>query len=348
MIEPHKKRINKIIHCGFAFCFALQLSSCNKTPEEHTADIYAMNTLISITAWGEEGKNAIARGKEYLYAIDNQFSTTRSNSELAQFNSQSGVWVDLSLEMQELLYFSREMAEDTGYAYDPTVSPIVKAWGFTESTNQVPSQEELDQLLPLVDASLIQLDFSSHQGYLPEGMLVDFGAIAKGYAVDQLMKIFEEENVSIAKMDLGGNVYVLGKKVDGSQWNIGVQNPYGGGYVGTMRLEDKAIITSGGYQRYFQEGGQVYHHIIDPRTGYPAQTGLGSVTIIGESGTRGDVLSTALFVMGLEEAIDYWKRYENFDMVLVCDEGNVYITPGLSGNFTLVSGYSQGELMVIS
>lgn len=323
-------------------------SGCSSTPKEYTSDVYAMNTVISLSAWGEDGKEALALGQEYLYSVDNQFSATRETSELYQLNQTSDEWVNISLEMQELLYFSMEMAVDTNHTFDPTIAPLVKAWGFTESSHQVPTEEEIQALLPYVDASLVELDYKNQQVYLSEGVSLDFGAIAKGYAADQLVKILEQEKVTCAKLDLGGTVYVKGTKIDGSLWNIGVQNPYGGGYVGTLRLQDKAVITSGGYQRYFMEEGTVYHHIIDPRTGFPATSGLGSVTIICDSGARGDALSTALFVSGLEDAVDYWKRYENFDMILVTTQGDVYVTPNLDGNFTLVSGYTQGELKVIS
>lgn len=332
-------------------CFTLLLSaSCSTTPKQYTAEIFAMNTLVSISLWGDQGQEAIGQAQDFLYALDDSFSTTRSHSQLSQLNQSTGTWQKISEDMEEVLYFAREMSIDTQGAFDPTVCPIVKAWGFTESEHRVPSEEELEDLLPLVDATLLEIDFKEHQLFMPEDMMLDLGGIVKGYASDRLVELFHSLEVDSASIDLGGNVYVLGSKIDGSSWTVGIQNPYGGGYVGSLPLEDKAIITSGGYQRYFKdpETGTTYSHIIDPRTGYPADSGLASVTIISNSGMRGDVLSTAFFVMGFEESVEYWKRYENFDMVLICEEGDVYITPNLSSQFTLVKGYSQGELKVIS
>lgn len=329
---------------------AMSLLQGNQTSEieEHRTDLYTMNTLISMTMWGVNSQDAIAQGQDLLYRLNHRFSVTKEDSEVSYLNENTGNWLPISTALEEVLYFSRQFAIDTNFSFDPTVSPIVKAWGFTETSNQVPSFEEIQALLPLVDASLIEIDHMSHEIYLPEGMKVDLGAVAKGYAVDELILIMDANNVVSASIDLGGNVYVRGTKMDGTLWNVGIQNPYGAGYVGAMQLQDKAIITSGGYQRYFTEAGNTYHHIIDPRTGYPADSNLASVSIVSDSGMRGDALSTALFVMGKEEAIEYWRRYQNFDMILICEKGNVHITPELEGNFSLVKGYSQGELQVIS
>lgn len=316
--------------------------------EEYRAEMFIMNTLANITLWGPEESEALEESKNILYTLDNLFSVTKEDSELSRLQEHSGTWQEVSPIMETVLYYAREITVDTQGAYDPTIYPIVQAWGFTQSRNVIPSPEEIADLLPLVDGSTLSIDHSLHKVFLPTGMSLDLGGIVKGYAVDALVEIMDDYGIPSASIDLGGNIYVRGTKTDGSMWNVGIQNPYGGGYVGSMKLQDKAIITSGGYQRYFISEGETYHHILDPRTGYPADSGLASVSIITDSGIRGDALSTALFVMGKAEAEDYWRKHQNFDMILICEEGNVCITPGLVDNFSLVKGYTQGELQVIS
>lgn len=316
--------------------------------EEYRTEMFTMNTLVNMTFWAPAESQVMEEGKNMLYTLDNMFSVTLEDSELSQLQQNTGTWQDVSAVMEKVLYYAKEISIDTQRAYDPTIYPIVQAWGFTQVRNVIPTAQEIAALLPMVDSSTIEIDHSLHKVYLPEGMSLDLGGIVKGYAVDVLVEIMDEYDVPSASIDLGGNVYVRGTKIDGSLWNVGIQNPYGGGYVGSMKLQDKAIITSGGYQRYFTSDGQTYHHILDPRTGYPADSCLASVSIVTDSGIRGDALSTALFVMGFDEAVAYWQRYQNFDMILICDQGNVYITPGLEGNFSLVKGYNLGELQVIS
>ena len=172
--------------------------------------------------------------------------------------------------------------------------------------------------------------------------------IAKGYTGDQLIRLFRENGVTSALINLGGNVQTVGTKPDGTPWRIGVQSPFGEGYLGTIEAKDEAVITSGGYERYFEKDGQIFWHIIDPATGLPAKNGLLSVTVAGESGALCDGLSTALFVMGLEKAAAFWQSSGGFDAVFVTDDGSVYITEGLAERFALSHDYAQARLTVIS
>ncbi len=166
---------------------------------------------------------------------------------------------------------------------------------------------------------------------LEGGSTIDLGGIAKGYLSDRIAQIFSEDGITSAIISLGGNVYALGSKTDGGDWTVAVQNPEDDAdYIATVKISDKAAVTSGSYQRYFEEDGKMYHHIIDPHTGKPAESGLLSVTIISASGVRADALSTAMFVKGLDSASDYWRRHKDeFDAIFVTTDGELHITKGI-------------------
>ena len=169
-----------------------------------------------------------------------------------------------------------------------------------------------------------------------EGMKIDLGGIAKGYTSSRIMDIYKENGISSGLVNLGGNVQALGTKTDGTKWKIAVQSPDDTeDYLGILSVQDKAVITSGGYERYFEQDGVTYHHIIDPKTGYPAESGLVSVTIVSKDGTLADGLSTSLFIMGEEKAADFWRKHkDDFDAILMSDNGTLYVTEGLENDFS--------------
>ena len=225
-----------------------------------------------------------------------------------------------------------------------TVYPVVRAWGFTTGDYRVPEPAELAELLERVDYTRVSLSGSTLT--LPEGMELDLGAVAKGYTGDVLMELLEEQGVASAIVELGGNVQALGTKPDGSPWRVAVQAPEGG-YAAALEIVDKAVVTSGGYQRYFERDGETYWHIIDPADGCPARSGLASVTVVAEEGTLCDALSTALFVMGADRAADFWRETGDFDFVLLDEEGGVTITEGLEGCFSLQGQWAGRPLEIL-
>ena len=166
--------------------------------------------------------------------------------------------------------------------------------------------------------------------------LIDFGGIAKGYTGQKLAELFQEYGVSSALVSLGGNIQAIGTKPDGNSWKVGIRDPKGGqqDYIGVLSVENQAVVTSGGYERYFEENGETYIHIINPRTGYPADGDLLSVTIVSKDGTLADGMSTALYIMGYEKACQFWRQHrEEFNVILVTDDGKIHISENLKGNF---------------
>ena len=242
------------------------------------------------------------------------------------------------------------MCADTDGALDITIYPVVRAWGFTANDvdyeYRVLGDDEISELLALVDYRKVEI--SDNSVTLGEGMMLDLGAVAKGYASDRIAGYLRQNGVTSALLNLGGNVYALGKKPNGTEWTIGVADPTNGGYLGSMQVADMAVVTSGGYERFFTgSDGVRYHHIIDPSTGRPAESGLASVTVVGDSGARCDALSTALFVMGPDAAYDYWREHGGFEAVFLTADGELFVTAGLEDNFITQGEYGGTHPSVI-
>ena len=239
------------------------------------------------------------------------------------------------------------MADRTNGALEPTVYPILTAWGFTTGEHQVPYDKKIKELLNKVGYSKVIQKENTVQ--LPDGMMLDLGAVGKGCAGDIIAGMLRENGISSALLDIGGsNIQVIGGKPDGSDWRLGLRDPFGEGNVGVLTVRDAAVVTSGSYERYFiGDDGVQYGHIIDPFTGYPAESGLMSVTVIGKEGRLCDALSTAFFVMGLEKAADDWRKNGGFELILITEAGELYLTEGVLDSFVLDSYHSNMKIHVI-
>lgn len=295
-----------------------------QAPAERT--LFVMDTYAQLAAYGAGAEDALQACADELYRLEELFSATREASDVSRLNAAGGAPVSVAADTAALLRRARELSALTGGAFDPTVYPLMRLWGFGDDP-AVPEDEAIAALLPLVDAERIELG-ADGTARLPAGMGVDLGGIAKGYAADRLAALLRGAGVESALLTLGGNVYALGEKPDGTAWRIAVRDPADEqAYVGVVEARERAVITSGGYQRYFEQDGTRYHHILDPATGRPADSGLASVTIIAADGTAADALSTALFVMGAERAAAFWREHgggeDGFAFVLVTDAGEV-------------------------
>ena len=318
-------------------------------PELHTSTLLAMDTVMELRVYGGS-EELLGQAEQRIRALEGLLSVTDPGSELYQLN-QTGT-ADLSSDTAALLERALELCRETEGALDLSIYPVVRAWGFTTGVYRVPGEKELAGLLARVDYSQISLTPSGAVS-LPEGMEMDLGGVAKGYTGDRVVELLREAGITSALLSLGGNVQTLGTKPDGSDWSVAIRAPEGEGYLGVLSVSDQAVVTSGGYERYFEENGKTYHHIIDPATGYPADNGLLSVTVVAKAngpdasgagnGAMCDAFSTALFVMGEEKALDFWRTggYD-FDLVLVTADGRVVVTAGLADRFEEVkdSGYT--------
>ena len=311
--------------------------------QEAVKELFAMDTYMTLAAYGDRAREAVDAAAVEIQRLEGLLSTGDSESELSKVNREGRG--TLSKDTAALTERSLELYQETKGIFNIAVYPVMRAWGFTDGSYRVPSQEELTQLLSLTNARKIKFDRDLAQiSFGREGMEIDLGGIAKGYTSNRIMEIFREYGVKSGLVNLGGNVQALGTKTDGSLWRVSILHPENTErYAGILSIEDCAVVTSGGYERCFEKDGTTYHHIIDPRTGYPADSGLESVTIVSPDGTLADGLSTSFFVMGLEKASAYWREHqEEFEMVLMSKEGGLYVTKGIAEHFT-----SDYEITVI-
>lgn len=317
--------------------------SAESSPEPVQGTFFAMDTMMDFTIYGESG--LINQSESLIASLESLVSVTDADSELYAIN-QTGSGT-LTGKASSLMEQALEICRRTDGALDLSIYPIVRAWGFTTGSYQVPDEAEIQALLPLVDYRKIQYDAATGTVTLPEGMEIDLGSVAKGYAGQLAAQMLREHGVQSALLNLGGNVQTVGAKPDGSPWQIGIKDPQGEDAMMVLSVEDQAVVTSGGYERYFEQDGQTYWHIMDPSTGHPADSGLISVTIVGDEGVVCDGLSTALFVMGLEKAADLWAQSGDFEAVFVTASGEVYITEGLRDRFALTEQYADTPVSVI-
>lgn len=332
------------------FISVAALTACQQTKTEKEKEgaaekqFFAMNTYIFLTAYGDEA--ALFGAKGQIRELEDLWSVTEEQSEIYRLNHHQGNRMTVSSETADLISFALDMARQTDGALEPTIYPVLCEWGFTTKEHNVPSAEEIGQCLKYVGYEKVVLNGTEIE--MPEGVWLDMGAVAKGYIGDLVIQQMEEQGISSAMLSLGGNIQVIGTKPDGSLWRVGLCDPFGQNSFGILEVSDCAVITSGGYQNNFtDEAGNVYHHIIDPATGKPAENGLASVTVTGKEGKMCDALSTALFVMGTEKAICYWQEHGDFEMVLVDTDGGVYITEGIEKQFSLTEEYASAPFQVI-
>ena len=298
-------------------------------------EFFAMDTYMEVNAYGDNGEKAVAKAEKEVNKLDSILSTGKSTSEISKLNKNKKQVV--SADTMSLIKESVKISKETNNAFNPTIYPLMELWGFTTKNYYVPKDNEIKPLLNYMEIDNIKIDERKNEvSFKDNKMKIDLGAIAKGYTSSKIIDIFKENNIKSGMVTLGGNVQVLGKKPDGSLWKVGIQNPIGEDeYLGVLQTSDKAVITSGGYERNFTKNGKTYHHILDPSNGYPANNGLTSVTIISSDGTLADALSTSLFVMGKDKAIDFYKKTNyDFDFILYTSNDKLIISEGIKDKFS--------------
>ena len=326
-------------------------------------EFFAMNTYFSLRTYGANGEEALLLCEEETKRLETYLSVTEEGSDVWRLNREKSA--NVSEDTFRLVTEAVEAGRQTKGALDITLYPVLLEWGFTTGEYQIPDEDRIKELLKNVDFRQIKAEEMPKKntpkenapaenipsedmtaegteeektGYritIPDQAQIDLGSVAKGYTGDRMLEILRGHGVTSAILDLGGNVQALGAKPDGSPWRVAVRGPFDRSQtIGVLNITDKCVITSGGYERYFTgEDGKVYWNILDPADGYPADSGLVSVTVVWESGVRCDALSTALFVMGKELAEEFWRSQGDFEAILVGEDGEIYVTEGLEDCF---------------
>jgi len=290
---------------------------------------------MSMKAYGDNAQKALDDSRELIMRLESELSVTDEGSCIYELNKNGKGTVTDSAAV--LINKAVEIGDRTGGALDISLYPVLKEWGFTTEDYHIPDDKILADLLSDVDYKSISI--SGNEVTLPENVQIDLGALAKGYTSDSIMEQMSADGVDSAIVSLGGNVQAIGGKPDGSAWKVSVRDPFAPDTdMCIVEIKDKAVITSGNYERFFTgDDGKNYWHIIDPADGYPADNGLVSTTIIGDSGLECDALSTAFFVAGKDKAVDYWRSDRSFDMILVSDDRKIYYTEGIADSFKNIS-----------
>lgn len=327
----------KIIKAAAVLLTAAAITGCGADiqPPLYTSGFIAMDTYISLSLYGEKAEKTAAECKKEIERLEALFSVTDENSEISLINNSGGADAEVSEETAKLIALALDMGEASGGSLDITMYPVVKEWGFTTGEYKIPDFDTLSALLKKTGYENVRVENSVVT--LPVGFKIDLGAVAKGYAGDKAIELLKDGGITSGLINLGGNVQTVGGKPDGTPWNVAVRDPFSEDNFGILKIKDKAVITSGNYERFFTEDNTVYHHIIDPADGCPADNGIVSATVIGEKGAVCDALSTALFVMGKDRAEEFWKSRGDFEMILVSDKREIFITEGIYNDFENIS-----------
>lgn len=339
-------KLKRIIGSVLTIIVALTLTSCrgNKESGPVTRREFALDTVITLQIYDKGNEEILDEAIDRLKEIENRMSPTIKDSDISLINENAGIKPikvndDVYFVIQQAKYF----AEVSNGAYEPTIGPLVKLWDIKTTDEKerksIPTDEEIKKTMDLVDYHDLEL-MEDNLVYLNrKGMKLDLGGIAKGYAADEMKRVFKENGVENAIIDLGGNIYAMGEKANSEPWKIGIQDPFEpiGQHMGIYSIKDKSIVTSGDYERYFNYNGKRYHHIIDGKTGYPSENEVAGISIVSDLSIDGDALSTALFVLGVDEGMKLVNQLDKIDVVFITKENQAIIQEKTRNKFSLTN-----------
>lgn len=301
--------------------------------EPITETAFKLNTVVTISIYDSQDTSLLDGCMELCDQYEQMFSRTLETSELYRLNHGELADADgvshLSPELAELIGRGLEYRQLSGGRFDIAIGPVSSLWDFTSDNPSVPEDSLIQAALPLVDYQDVILD-GQELTFQKEGMQLDLGAIAKGYIADRLKNYLLENGVESAVINLGGNVLCVGSRPDGTPFRVGLQRPFAdrNETIATIEVSDLSVVSSGIYERYFEQDGQLYHHILDPATGYPCENNLVAVTILSEESTDGDGLSTTCFALGLEKGMELIESLENVEAMFITEDNELHYSSG--------------------
>lgn len=295
---------------------------------------FLLDTIVSVRVYESDNQEMLDNAFDAIAGYENLLSRHWPESEISAIN-RSGGPEQVSPDTLEVLSAALDYAGLTGGAFDPTVGPLVDLWGIGTEEARIPGREELAAALSLVDYRQVSSVGDTVSLNL-EGMELDLGGVAKGWIADRIAEQLQQEGARHILINLGGNVRVAGGKPGGADFRIGMQDPRDerGAYMGIFSLSDGSVVSSGVYERFFEENGSRYHHILDTVSGYPVRNGLSAVTVVSDRSVDGDALSTALFVLGLEKGLELAGSLDGVEAAFVRDDGRIVMTSGAAAMFT--------------
>lgn len=310
---------------------ALLLTGCSgaksstQTDQDLTYTDMLFDTVIKIQILDPADESILDGLKKLCEKYDTMFSATNTDSELYKLNHANGQPFTVSSETANLIQEGIHYSELSGGAFDLTIEPVSALWDFKADKPTVPSSDAIAQAVSHVDYTKVDIQDNTVTLEDPEAG-IDLGAIAKGYIADQVKTYLKKQGIKHAIINLGGNVDVIGTKPDGSKYNIGIQKPFdeSGEAITSVQLKGQTVVTSGIYERYFKKNGKLYHHILDPRTGYPCENNLYSVSIITDSSTKADALSTTCFLLGYEKGMELIQSMDGVEAIFITDDEKVH------------------------
>lgn len=339
------KRLAKITISSLLLILSLGLiTSCSKNKDSQeplSKSEILMGTTVTVTLYDSNNSKILDKVFNKVKELESTLSINENGTLVDEINENAGIKpVKVDDDTYALIEKGLEYAKLSNGLFDISVGPVVKLWSIGLPEARVPSLEEIKAKLPLVNYQDVELNDSDKTVYLKrEGMMLDLGGIAKGYTADVISSILTDEGVESAIINLGGNIFTHGKKVNGSDWKIGIQDPFSerGGIIGTLTTSNKSVVTSGIYERYIEENGVRYHHILNPSTGYPYDNEIAGITIVSDKSIDGDALSTSVFAMGVEEGMKFVNSQSGIDAIFVTKDNKIYLTNEVKNIFELTN-----------
>lgn len=308
-----------------------------KEPETRTESL--LHTVVQLSIYHEHQEKVMDEAIDYIKEMEKLLSTNLEGADVYKINQAAGKQaVKVDPRTFEIIEAAQDMSKKSNGKFDVSIGAVTNLWRIGDEVARVPSNEEIKNAIPYINYKDVQLDKKKKTVYIKKGMTLELGAISKGYIADGVKKLFKKRNITTAIINLGGNVLTIGKSPnDPKGWNIGVQNPdeVRGDTVGSVHVKDSSVVTSGIYERYIEKDGKRYHHIMDPRTGYPVENDISGVTVFTKTSLQGDELSTSLFLLGIKDGMKLIDGMAGVEAVFIDKENGIHISKGLKDNFTL-------------
>lgn len=330
--------MRRFIAALLALTLSITLAACGNAGADavRTSTVFAMDTFITVTAYCGDG--TLEKVGRLVTELDGELSRTKADSDIGRLNASGTDGVTVGDDTAELLKAALAYCAESDGVFDITIAPVTELWNVTGDSPRVPSPAEIADAMLCVGYKYLTVE-GNEAKFAYEGMSCDLGGIAKGFAADKAVELLKSDGVSSAMLQVGSSVYILGEKPDGSAYVVGIRDPEGGAndYVGTVKLKDKYITSSGDYERYFEVGGKRYCHIFDTALGYPTDNDLHSVTVVTDNGAEGDYLSTALFCMGLESGLRKCQN-DGISALFITKDKRIFTVGADFAEFELTNG----------